>query len=544
MALLAAAVAFNAKSAKAQTQGMTIDNPLDIPPTLSGNYGELRPNHFHAGIDLKTNGVEGLTVRSIADGFVSRIKVSPYGYGLALYIDHPNGTTSVYGHLRAYAPFIAEYVQQAQRAQQSFEVDIYPGASDLPIKRGQIIAESGNTGGSGGPHLHFEVRATHTEVPRNPLVMGFSLTDNISPVIEGIAWRPLKADGSPVHGTNAQHYTVRGGGIGRTLNITGPFGLEVKGYDQQNGAANHNGIYRITCYIDSQKVAEFVADSIAFDQSRYLNALIDYEHYQVHRSRYIRMYRLPGNALENVWYQNKGVIDLSEGAHTATIVAEDAAGNQRTVNIPIQYTPGVQPKAPKADLLPWNASYEFECPEAEVYLPKGTLYEDTPLDIRYSNELLYVLDYTIPAQERFSVRFNGPFTKEHFIAQVQKNGGFIRALGTHHGEGFMEAEAKYFGQFKVMKDDQKPRITLVRFAQNGTQHGDLMFGIKDNLSGIASFNAWIDGQWVVASYEPKLNRLTIAESELQKSPNWQEFKLEVVDGVGNVANFESRFKHL
>ncbi len=226
-------------------QDGTIRNPLPVEPSLSGNYGELRPNHFHAGLDLKTAGREGLDVMAAGEGHVSRIKISPYGYGKALYIDHPNGTTTVYGHLQRYSPEITAYIKEYQVKQKSFEIDIYPGEEDLPVTAGQVVAISGNTGGSGGPHLHFEVRETASEVPRNPIVMGFPISDTKPPVIDAIGIAPIGLGSRVRNSEKTAHARVSGSTLATTMpiEVEGTFGIEVNGYDSQSGSYNHNGIF-------------------------------------------------------------------------------------------------------------------------------------------------------------------------------------------------------------------------------------------------------------------------------------------------------------
>ncbi|MCO4805526.1 MAG: M23 family metallopeptidase [Flavobacteriales bacterium] len=528
-----------------QNKPFDVGNPLEVAPALSGNYGELRPNHFHGGLDIKTGGQEGLNVHTVESGYVSRIKISPYGYGKAVYVTHPNGYTTVYGHLRALNDSIARYTKRIQYEQKSFAVDVYPGENDLHVLKGDIIAFSGNTGGSGGPHLHFEVRETETEVPRNPLLFQFPLNDSKRPIIESVAIKPLDRGGNISGSTTGRHYRATANSISSNgaITIEGDFGIEVSGYDQQDGSGNKNGIYKIEAFIDEQRFAAFTADSIPFSQSRFLNALIDYEYYYQKHVRFIRLYRLPGNILENVTYKQNGRLSPEDGGHTIRVIAKDVSGNSSEVEFEVDFKKLADTPEQKQEMIRWNGDYYFETDEHQLHIPKGAIYRDEAANILDGEDFIEVLNSRIPLQKSIQIKIKSTIEQEgELIARVTKDGRPIRALQTRREGEWLIAESRSFGRFGISHDQTKPQIKSVNF-RSGSRLStrEVVFQIKDNLSGIESFRVLANNQWILAEYDPKRARLSFFTDDLPKSPEAQELMVEVIDMARNVATFEGTF---
>lgn len=535
-----------------RTQTHSFLNPLPIEPILAGNYGELRPNHFHAGLDLKTAGREGLEVKASQEGFVSRVRVSPYGYGQAIYVDHPNGYTTVYGHLQRFSPKIEAFVKSYQREQRSFEIDLYPGSDDLPVQAGELIAWSGNTGGSGGSHLHFEIRETKSEVPRNPIVLGFPIEDHKKPVVQAIGIAPL--NGGSVNGSDKTfHARTSGSSLsGRpSISVEGPFGIEVNGYDSQDGSYNHNGIYRIELFVDDQAQGSFIADSVSFDLSRHLNALIDYSYYFHKRQRFIRLYRLPGNRLENITFENDGILDLPAGVHSIQVISSDVDGNETTISFDVNVKEAPKEEMRDGEILEWDVPYLFESDAAHLFIPAGAIYEDIPLKINVEEtqfgSLLEVQDPYIPVQSPFEIRLKVPDGMERdglMIGQLNSNDRVSRVLASSEDGEWIRAMSRSFGRFRLVHETKAPRIVSVNFSNGRTWNsGQMRFQVKDDLSGIERYDAYVDGEWVIVGYEPKQDLLFVDVNDLPKKKEKQQFKLIVEDLAGNVATFEGYFLH-
>ncbi|MCU0371288.1 MAG: M23 family metallopeptidase, partial [Bacteroidales bacterium] len=309
--------------------------PLDIRMLLSGTFGEIRANHFHSGIDIKTNGVEGAPVYAIADGYVSRIKVSAYGFGKALYVTHSNGYVSVYGHLNRYNQVIGDYVRKGQYRQESFEIELFPAAEELPVKKGEIIAYTGNSGSSGGPHLHFEIRDGSSQKPINPLLFGYDVKDLVRPRITRLKIYP-EDEPARINGLDRSlSLQVEGWGeehrisVPQAIRLSGNISFAIQVNDQQNDTDNKNGPYSVALYIDKKAAYRHRMETFSFDETRYVNSLIDYSEYVKNEVRLQRTKIDPGNRL--------GIYDLADNhgvflfndtlLHEITYEVKDVAGN-------------------------------------------------------------------------------------------------------------------------------------------------------------------------------------------------------------------------
>lgn len=252
-------------------------SPMDIPIILAGTFGELRSNHFHSGIDIKTKQREGLPIYGIADGSVTRIKVSHWGYGKALYVAHPNGYTSVYGHLQKFGPEIEEYIKKVQYEKQSYEVEVFPKYGELKITKGDVIAYGGNTGGSSGPHLHFEIRSSISEKPTNPLLYGFDVRDATNPTLEKIYGYPLSENAVVNQSKEPIELNFKkmedGSFLAEKVTATGTIGFGFIGYDRQDLAANRNGVYSVQQIVNGKPYTEYDFESFSFSETRLLNTL-------------------------------------------------------------------------------------------------------------------------------------------------------------------------------------------------------------------------------------------------------------------------------
>ncbi len=335
-------------ASKARYPDTLFQSPLDRPLTLSGSFGELRGGHFHSGLDFTTGERVGKPVKTIADGYLARIKVSASGFGKALYIRHSMGYTSVYAHLNSFRDSIASYVKKAQYKQQSYQLNLYPGEEKFPVKQGEVIGKAGNSGSSTGPHLHFEIRESRTAMPVNPLYFGFKVKDTKSPVIRGLRLYPIN-DRSQVKVTFDDHKPVKSSLEPITLQVQkdganyglahaesifarGAFGVSVAVTDYHDRSSHALGVSQITLRDQNRQIFKSRIDKFRFSETRYVNAHMDYAANVANNLEYQRCFVLPGNKLPFYNAQNRGIIRISEGdQYNLAVHAKDASGNKSTL---------------------------------------------------------------------------------------------------------------------------------------------------------------------------------------------------------------------
>lgn len=540
-------------------------SPLDIPLNLSGNFGELRTNHFHAGIDIKTQQQEGLKVYAAAGGFVSRIKVSPVGYGYALYIDHPNGFTTVYGHLKTYSDRINAFVRKEQYSQKSFAVDVFPSPADLPVESGEVVGLSGNSGGSGGPHLHFEVRETVTEKPINPLLFGFRIRDRIPPSVSRV-WIVPMSDSTWVNGGRLPlSFETRAAGSSLGLAATSPpvvygdVGFAVHTSDQLDGNANRCGIYRIELFVDGLQVYGQRMDRLDFTTNRAMNAHTIYERFKKDRSQLHGSYRLPGNPLDiydNL--VNDGIVTFRDGQlHDLEYRVTDLEGNQKVVRFQVRALSGpkgaVPGKARPLARFNWEEDNHYEAEDIRIHIPAFTLYEDADLTIERRKKMTGGLTPTYlvispyePVHAPYSLSLRIPTVKEALRSKLlvvrwdpDKDRIFPEG-GVVEGD-FITAQPTYLGYFSVMADTVPPAISSIDFAPAMKGRGSFSFRVSDALSGVSRIIPEMDGSWVLMEYDAKNNRATCYFDPVYMSRGSHEFSLTVADAVGNERRYRSTF---
>lgn len=547
----------------------TFGPPVDIPIYLAGNFGELRRNHFHTGIDIKTQGVEGKNILAAESGFVSRIAVSPYGYGLALYIDHPNGYTTVYAHLLKFSDKIEKAVRQKQYELESFSVDFNPNPR-IEVTKGEVIALSGNTGSSGGPHLHFEIRKTDTERPQNPLLFNFAIKDNIPPRIRGLRVHPL-SDTTLVNGKpDAQSFVVLGDHgkyhlkAGTKINVYGAFGLSLHTRDYLNDQPNHCGIYTLTLQMDDDIICAQQFDELDFSTNRNINSYKDYQVFKRNSWHYHKSYIEPGNKLE-IYHPapiNNGVISRKETAtHRFSYTVTDAYNNTSKLEFDIETLAEPNGPLPPAETYDAYFTYgrenKFEyLNELEIILPENALYTD--LKFQFSRQIQTTDTYSpvylihnedVPLQSFIEVRFHTTAIPKQLrdkilVQRSDISGGTSYLTGVFENDEFV-VKSRDFGKYTLVADTTAPILTAGRWSSGGTVNNStqLQFTVKDNRSGIKKYNAYLNGKWVLLQYEPKKSMLfmDVRDSNFQKGQNTLEIRVE--DGCGNetVQRYEYNF---
>lgn len=539
-------------------------SPLDIPLYLSGTFGELRSNHFHSGIDIKTGGVEGKKVYAPADGYVSRIKVSARGYGNALYINHPNGYTTVYGHLQSFSKEVAEYIKQSQYEQESFEIELFPPADKFPFNKGDIIGLSGNTGGSGGPHLHFEIRRTKDEHPLNVLEFGFDVKDQVPPVIGGIMVYPL-SDISHVNHTNTKVFYKSNKGTGKyslnnPIECSGLIGIGIDAYDILNGATNHNGVYSIELLANGSRVFYSQIDEFAFDETRFLNAHIDYGH-KLKKHQYIQKSFLSDyNKLP--FYKgvkNYGMLTvLVDSTLDMEYIVKDVYGNTST--LPFQLR-GRKPNnylvndssATVVKKMPHHKSNFYLTDDIEVRFPEYSLYGDVDFEFEkllakpetYS-PIFRIHDIYTPVHRYYTVSINvndipTGLEDKLLIVSYSLNDKPIAEGGTLRGNK-LTTKTRSFGKYTVMADTNPPTIKPFNISEGKNMSGmnRLMVRMEDDLSGIQSYRATINDKWILMEHDIKNDMLTYFFDE-NCPKGTSEFKLVVTDERGNSSTYKANF---
>lgn len=562
---------------KAKYPDTLFQAPLERPLTLSGSFGELRGGHFHSGLDFTTGERIGKPVKAIADGYVARIKVSATGFGKALYIRHPMGYTSVYAHLHSFKASIATYVKKAQYQQESYQLNLYPGEGKFAVKQGEVIGQSGNSGSSTGPHLHFEIRETRTAMPLNPLFFGFQVKDTKSPVIQGLRLYPIN-DHSQVKVTFDDHEPVKSSLEPITLEVEkegshyglahaesicarGAFGVSVAVTDYHDRSSHALGVSQIILKNQDRRIFKSRIDKFRFSQTRYVNAHMDYAANVAHNLEYQRCFVLPGNKLPFYTTQDRGIIQISDGDEFQLVVnAKDAHGNQSTVKWDLKHCPepiaqSVRKSKPATlKYLPYNAESQVNTPGLRLDFPAGAFYDTVAftLDQKSKPEYPYGPVYQVhnrftPVQKRYLMQMDatgvpGPLRENALIIHLEP-GSDPEAIGGQFKDGFVEASVRQFGRFTLAVDSLPPNVRLVNVPRGRSYAEDrpLNVRVSDELSGLDSYKPRIDGEWVRMAYDKKNNMLTFQDFGRLNGQN-HTLELTVIDNQGNQKTIRQTFQ--
>ncbi len=532
-------------------------SPIDFRILLAGTFGELRADHFHTGIDIKTRGVEGAKVHAVADGYVSRVKVSAFGTGKTIYLTHPNGYVSVYGHLSRFNDSLAAYVENQQYKRQSFEVDLYLKKGQFEYAKGDIIAFSGNTGSSAGPHLHFEIRDEKTQEPLNPLLFGIPVKDYIRPIINSIRVYPLhfQAFNLNLSGWGENYHLKQGD----SLAVPNAFYLGINTIDKQNDSKNKNGVFEVKLFLDSIQIFGNRQERLNFSTGRYINTFIDYAYYDHFKRRYQRSYISKNNRLKiYTKVKQSGLIEIKDGQwHELSYEVKDANGNSSRLQFFVQVSANQKFKALAIDSLKKvvfypNQANQFETQKFKFSIPSRAIYDSMNLhfEIRHSIPESYAPVYQLndpsfPLQKagKLSIyvdSIRSALKPKLLIARVE-NKKFIPA-STYWDGDWAVALVRNFGDYTVLADTVKPEIKWLKtVAYNNFKLGvQLRFRVRDKLSGLKSYSAQLNGKWVLLEYDAKKDILfyTVDKRYLSKD---NLFKIEVEDGVGNKNEWKHHF---
>ena len=529
--------------------------PLDIPLKLSGTFGEFRPTHFHAGLDIKTQGKEGFKVSSIKAGSVRRIKVATTGYGKCLYIQHADGTTSVYAHLKKFAPKIESFIKAYQYEKETFLTQKFLKLGEMTVEQGEVIGYSGNTGGSLGPHLHFEIRDTKAETPLNPLQLGFEIPDSIRPIVQGF-YRYKKEENGLSKKTQLPLERINDSVYQADLQQLGgihAFGIRL--FDRQDLSYNRNGIYKAVVKVNGEEKFSYTFDKIDFRDGKKIDALIDYPTYREERIRIQKLFRdldvdysfLPKTAPD-------GFVNFEKDrAYQIEIVVEDYTHNKTYISFYVEGKEDFRsaPVVAMQNPIAIDKDYLFAFEQHEVYVPKKTFYQSIDLVINEKKDTLIIEEIPFPQRKGFELSVAIPKALDSIERQQlslavynpkeEKEEQQLRYVWTAKKDSILQTKYAYAGQYVLTKDSLAPTIKPLNFKDQQwmSNYKFLEVEVDDEFSGIKSYRATINGQWILMEHEPKDKTLIYNFSDIEFDQTQLNFELEVKDQVGNTSVFNA-----
>ncbi|MFD2910159.1 M23 family metallopeptidase [Flavobacterium ardleyense] len=533
-------------------------SPLDIPIDLSGSFGELRGNHFHSGLDMKTKGVEGLPVYASADGYVSRIKISTFGYGKAIYVTHPNGYTSVYGHLQKANGAVQEYIKKKHYQEKNYEIEMFLYPSELPVKKGDVIAFSGNSGGSGGPHLHFEFRDTKSEEIINPMHFGMKkiISDERKPVIQGVVAYPI--DSTTIN-TSQKPIDISfskqadGSYLSVKVKANGSVAFGINAYDFCTNGYNKNGLYKVKTYLNGVLQYQYGFDTFTFDESRYINNFIDYERFHDMGQRVQKLFQLSDYPLSIVSKNKKdGIIRVQPNSnYTYKVELYDFHGNKVELIIPIEFANQETKIKKQIKKTPYfiKAKSEsiFEKDNVSIYIPENAFYNNFYINFEVRNDTLTLHNNSVPVHKNITISFNNieGLTEEQlsktYIASLE--GYKLKYNKTYRKGNTLSIKTRSLGKFKLAQDNTPPRISNVNFIEGkaiGAQK-TISVSITDLHSDIGTYNGYLNGKWILMEYDYKTKKLVHNLDDNICVEGRNDLKIVVTDNLQNSTTFESYF---
>ena len=536
------------------------DYPLDIPIILSGTFAELRPNHFHAGIDIKTKGTEGFNVYSIGDGYISRIQITHGGYGKALYIKHDNGQSSVYAHLKKYSPKIEKIVKEIQYSNESYTFRVYPKENEIRISEKELIGYSGNTGRSYGPHLHYELR-DDKDRPINPLkYKNYTVLDTIPPVVLGLHYKEIPQNS--INGSNSSFKNLKLTKISSklfisdTLNTSGLIGFGVNSYDRMNNTWNKMGLSNIKANLNGEQVFDMNLNSFSYEEWRHINTFIDYASYKNKKIRIQKLYIEDYNPLD--MYNRSlgnGVINIKnqDKVYLYAIRLFDYNKNYTEILVPISWKEKINYKTKELESdniysINKDSVYNLLFASSSIKLSKNTFYTDKEIEITERDNILSIDEDSIPVLKEITIKFNtdrynDSLVNKTYIAKLEKDDKSSFVSNSLKNDNLI-ADIKLLGDYMIKVDSIPPNINLIDIEDSQwiSNRDKLQIKINDKNSGISSYRGTLNDKWILLEYNPMKGILTYDfDDNINNSEPKNILKVNVTDNVGNTKHLEKVF---
>ena len=524
--------------------------PLEIPFSISGTFGEPRSSHFHLGIDIKTQGKEGLEVKSISSGSVSRIRISLGGYGKAIYIDHPNKTTSVYAHLKKFAPKIESYIKKFQYENETYTIQKFPKKDKLLIEKGEVIGFSGNTGGSSGPHLHFEIREKKSQKPLNPLLYNLPVNDLVRPQLQKLfifytqenvilnRIQPILLER-----VNDSLYKTA------MIETSGKIGIGIQMFDRQDYSYSRNGVYSTKVFVNGKIISHYKFDKLIINESKKLYQVIDYKNYTQKRLKIFKLFYKSGDKLNFMnTLVDQGIFKVELGkSYQIIIEIEDFSGNKSTIEAFIEGTENkIKPVELRGRLIKTDREYSFTLKNKELFFPSKTFFNDVKIELFENKDQIEIGPNLFPIANSFEIKFgfnekDSLRSAQTFIAKKMKKS--LVYLPTKLEENKLIAKVNELGVYTLARDSVAPTVVPDNFKKNQwlSNYKSLNLKIDDDFSGIKKYRGTINGEWVLFEYEPKRKILTYDFFDKYSEKLKHNLELEVEDNVGNKKIYKTTF---
>jgi hypothetical protein len=524
-------------------------NPLNIPMQLVANFGEIRTNHWHMGLDIRTQRKVNLPVYAAADGYISRVSVEPGGFGQAIYINHPNGYTTLYGHLNSFFPALAQYVKAQQYALESWNVNLILPPDLFPVKKNDLIALSGSTGASEGPHVHFEIRDSKTENCLNPLLFGFPIADAVPPTVLRLAMydrnRSTYEQSPQIFGLKKTGSVYRIA-TGPVLAGSDKLSFAVGAVDRFSGSANSNGIYSARILIDGAPQSEFILNDISYNDTRYINAQLDYPYKSRGGPSLQHIAPLPGaqDVVYHLW-NGDGMIHLTDaGLHEVTIEVRDAKGNTSRIQFDIKLDPAREKSYTGSSderFVPGNVNV-YEKQDFELFTTERTIYDTVPVSYSVSeggdedavSSLFSFLNASIPVHDSLTVRIKasemiGEEDRGRIVVRnVSGDKTFVKKAEWQNG--WITTKFRQFGTYQAFVDREPPTVNAP--AANLAKAARIIFTPKDNFKAIKSFRAELDGRWLRFTNDKGKTWIYNFDEHFPRGAH--ELKVMIEDEAGNI----------